>query len=142
MVPQGKHTSWQNSYSFLFSHFTVDHMVTQIEELAHLQDPCKGYRSHMARIFNKIYDTIGKDINKFSSTYLRTAIEQLQKKKELIHQIDLWIKELIQMSEELEDVAEELQDSIIEKISELQMHIEWKTLELTSKSLPSVWHWV
>ena len=30
------------------------------------------------------------------------------------------------MSEELEDETEELQDSIIEKISELQMHIELK----------------
>ena len=91
----------------------------------------------MARIFNKTNNTIGKDINKFSSTYLKTAIKQLQKKKKLIHQIDLYIKKLIQMSEELEDEAKELQDSIIEKISELQMHIELKTLELTSKSLPN-----
>ena len=41
------------------------------------------------------------------------------------------------MSGELEDEAEELQDSIIEKIIELQMHIELKTLELTGKSLPN-----
>ena len=41
------------------------------------------------------------------------------------------------MSEELEDEAEELQDSIIEKISELQMHIKPKTLGLTSKSFPN-----
>ena len=59
-------------------------------------------------------------------TYLRTAGEQLQKKKELINQIDKGIAELIQMPEELEEAvceAEELQDSILEKISKLITHI-------------------
>ena len=51
------------------------------------------------------------------------------------NQIDLQIEELTQMLEELEDIVcemEELQGSIIEKISKLQIHIELNTQELTS----------
>ena len=61
--------------------------------------------------------------------YLRTAVEQLRKKKEIINQIDQQIAELVQMPEELEEAvceAEELQDSILEKISKLMTHIEIK----------------
>ena len=91
--------------------------------------------------FNKINNTVGKDLNKFLLlTYLRTTIEQLQKNRELNYQIDLQIKKLMQMPEELEDSVcemEELQDSITEKISKLQMHVELKTQKLTVKSFPN-----
>ena len=69
--------------------------------------------------------------------YLRTAVEQLRKKKEIINQIDQQIAKLVQMPEELEEAvceAEELQDSNLEKISKLMTYIEAKTQELTSKS--------
>ena len=101
-----------------------------MEELARLQASYKWYRSHVIRIFNKIDDTIDNDSDEFSLTYLRTAVEQLRKKKEIINQIDQQIAELVQMPEELEEAvceAEELQDSILEKISKLMTHIELKT---------------
>ena len=74
-----------------------------MEVLAHLQVHHKGYCTHMTISSNKIDDTIDKDVSKFSLTYLRTAVEQLLRKKELIYEIDLQIKKLIQMPEELED---------------------------------------
>ena len=117
-------------------HYVADYI--EMEELAHLQASRKGYRSHVIRIFNKTDDTIDKDIDEFSLTYLRTAVEQLQKKKELINQINQWIAELIQTPKELKEAvceAKELQDSILEKVSQLMTHIELKTQELTSKSL-------
>ena len=46
----------------------------------------------------------------------------------------------MQMPEELEDSVcemEELQDSITEKISKLQMYVELKTQKLTVKSFPN-----
>ena len=43
--------------------------------------------------------------------YLRTAVEQLQKKKEIINQIDQQIAELVQMPEELEEAVCEAESS-------------------------------
>ena len=75
-----------------------------MEEQAHLQVHHKGYCSHMTISSNKIDDTIdNKNVSKFSLTYLRTAVEQLLRKKELIHEINLQIKKLIQIPEELKD---------------------------------------
>ena len=90
-----------------------------MEELTHLQT---SYRSHVTRIFNKAEETIAKDADEFSVTYLRTAADQLQKKKELIQRIDMQIAELIETPDTLETAiyeAEELKNSILDKINEL-----------------------
>lgn len=108
-----------------------------MKELARLQASRKEHRSHVTRVFNKIDDLISKDVDEFTLTSIRTALEQLQRKKELIHQMDQRIAELIQTPEDLEEAvceAEELQDIILEEIGKLQTHIELKTQELTSKS--------
>ena len=106
-----------------------------MEELTRLQASRKGYCSHVTRIFNKADETIAKDADEFSVTYLRTAVDQLQKKKELIQRIDTRIAEFIETPDALETTiyeAEEPQDSILEKINKLQKHIELQTRELAN----------
>ena len=95
--------------------------------------------SDITRIFNKINNTVNKDVDELSVTILRTTVEQLQKKKEHIHQLNQQITELVQMPDKFKGAiceVKELQDNILEKINELQMHIKLKTQELTSISLP------
>ena len=50
-----------------------------MEELTRLQASRKGYRSHVTRSFNKVEETIIKDANEFSITYVKTAVDQLEK---------------------------------------------------------------
>jgi len=71
---------------------------------------------------NKVDDTWAHDKDELALTYLRTTINQLEKKKEQITALDQRIIDLIQDPEELEIAilgAEELQDLTLEKINEL-----------------------
>ena len=95
---------------------------TAMEEPARLRTSRKAYRSHVTRILNKVDDTLVNDIDELTLTYLRTAITQLEKKREQITTLDQRIIDLVQDPDELETAildAEELQDLILEKINEL-----------------------
>jgi len=59
-----------------------------IEELTCLQTLWRAYRSHVTRIFNKVEETLANKIDDLAITYLRTAITQLEKKKEQIIKLD------------------------------------------------------
>ena len=89
-----------------------------MEEPAHLQTSRKAYRSHFTRILNKVDDTLANDIDELTLTYLRTAITQLENKREQITTLDQWIIDLDELETAILD-AEELQDLILEKINEL-----------------------
>jgi len=87
----------------------------------------KAYRAHVTRILNKVEATLDTEIDELVLTYLRTAITQLEKKKEQITTLDQRIIDLIQDSDDLETAildAEELQDLIMEKINELNQRVE------------------
>ena len=73
-----------------------------MEELTRKRTSRKAYRSHVSRIRNKVEDTLGKDIDEFALEYLRTAITQLEKKREQINDLDTRIFELIDNPDELE----------------------------------------
>ena len=98
-----------------------------MEESARLRTSQKAYRSHVTRILNKVEETLANDIDELALTYLKTAMTQLEKKKEQIAAIDQRIIELTQDADELETAildSEELQDVILEKINELNQRVE------------------
>ena len=59
-----------------------------MEEPEHLQTSRKAYHVHVTRILNKVEATLDTAIDEQALTYLRTAITQLQKKKEQITTLD------------------------------------------------------
>ena len=98
-----------------------------MEEPEHLRTSRKAYRAHVTRILNKVDATLDTDIDELALTYLRTAITQLEKKKEQITTLDQRIIDLVQDPDDLETAildAEELQDLIMEKINELNQRVE------------------
>ena len=101
-----------------------------MEEPARLRTLRKAYRAHVTRILNKVDDALANDLDELALTYLRTAITQLEKKKEQITALDQRIIDLIQNPDELEIAildAEELQDLIMEKINELNQQVEMQS---------------
>ena len=108
-----------------------------MEELTRLQTSRRAYRSHVTRIFNKIEDTLTHEIDELAITYLRTAVTQLEKKLDQIVKIDQEICGLIEDTNTLEDTimdSEELQDTIAEKINELNKRIELLSQPSSKKS--------
>ncbi|XP_065885751.1 serine-rich adhesin for platelets-like [Dysidea avara] len=108
-----------------------------MEELTRLQTSRRAYRSHVTRIFNKIEDTLTHEIDELAITYLRTAVTQLEKKLDQIVKIDQEICGLIEDANTLEDTimdSEELQDTIAEKINELNKRIELLSQPSSKKS--------
>ena len=88
------------------------------------------------RILGKVEETLAKDIDELTLTYLRTAITQLEKKDEQIANLDQEIMALIVDLSELEDTtldSEAVQDLIIENINVLN-----KRVELISRATPPV----
>ena len=107
-----------------------------MEGLTRLQSSRKGYRSHVTRILGKVEETLAKDIDELTLTYLRTAITQLEKKHEQIANLDREIMALIEDPSELEDTildSEAVQDLIMENINVLN-----KRVELISRPTPPV----
>ncbi|XP_065884078.1 uncharacterized protein [Dysidea avara] len=108
-----------------------------MEELTRLQTSRRAYRSHVTRIFNKIEDTLKHEIDELAITYLRTAVTQLEKKLDQIVKMDQEICGLIEDANTLEDTimdSEELQDTIAEKINELNKRIELLSQPSSKKS--------
>ena len=98
-----------------------------MEELTRLQTSRRAYRSHVTRIFNKVEEALAKEIDELGVTYLKTAVTQLEKKREQIVKLDQQILDRLQDPTDLEDAimdSEELQDSISEKINELNTCLE------------------
>jgi len=88
---------------------------------------------------NKVDDTLANNFEELALTYLRTAIIQLEKKREQITTINQRIIELVQDPDELETVildAEEAQDQLLEKINELNQQVE--TLSRQTTVVPTV----
>ena len=98
-----------------------------MEGLTCLQTSQRAYRSHVTKIFNKVDETLANKIDELAITYLSTTVAQLEKKKEQIGKLDQQILDLIQDATELEAMimdSEELQDIILEKVNELNKHVE------------------
>ena len=67
-------------------------------------------------------ELLASEFDKLAFTSLNTAIEQLNRKKEKLSQIDQRVAELIESPEDLEEAifeAEEMQDSILDKITKV-----------------------
>ena len=114
--------------------------TTVMEDSARLRTSQKAYRSHFTRILNKVDDTLANDLDELTLTYLRTAITQLEKKREQITALDQQIIDLVQDPGELEMAildAEELQDLILEKINELNQRVDMLSRQTTVVSAAS-----
>ena len=114
-----------------------------MEELARLQASQKGYKSHVTRLNNKIDELLASEpVDEFAITSLNTAIEQLNRKKEKLSQVDQRAAELIESPEDLEEAifdAEEMQDLILDKIAKVQTFIELHNRRQTkTSSIPTL----
>ena len=101
-----------------------------MEELTRLQASRKGYKSHVTRINNKIDELLFNECDEFTIASLTTAVEQLNRKKETLSQIDTRITELTESPDDLESVvfeAEETKDAILDKISRVRAFIDRHT---------------
>ena len=101
-----------------------------MEELARLQASRKGYKSHVTRLNHKIDELLASEFDELAITSLNTAIEQLNRKKEKLSQLDQRVAELIESPDDLEEAifeAEEMQDSILDKITKVQTLIQLHT---------------
>ena len=119
---------------------TSSSAVTRMEELAQLQASRKGYKSHVTWLYNKVNEILSSELNEFSITSLTTAIEQLNKKKETLSQIDRRVTELIESPEDLKEAifdAEETQDTIVDKIAKIRTFIELQTRRQSSSTTVS-----
>ena len=108
-----------------------------MEELAQLQASRKGYKSHVTRLNHKMDELLASEFDKLTFTSLNTAIKQLNRKKEKLSQIDQRVAELIESPEDLEEAifeAEEMQDSILDKITKVQTLIQLHTHKQTGKT--------
>ena len=100
------------------------------EDLTRLQASRKAYKSHVTRLFHKVDDSLGTEVDDYTITTLRTAIEQLNGKKAKITELDQRIATLITDPEELTEAitdAGELEDSITDKIAKVLRFIELQT---------------
>ena len=94
-----------------------------MESLQCYQSSHKAHRSHLTRAYSKVKDIMESEEaqNESQLATLNTALEKLQRKKQVLQDLDRKISEAIQDPEELEgDVleAEEIQDSILEIVDE------------------------
>ena len=85
----------------------------------------KAYRSHLTRIYNKVSEIMESSETPSDSqiTTLKSSLEQLQRKAEIIKDLDAKIALAIQDPSELEGEifeSEEIQDAIIEKTGSIK----------------------
>ena len=109
------------------------------EDLTRLQASRKAYKSHVTRLFHKIDSSLDTEVDDYTITTLRTAIEQLNSKKTKITELDVRIAAVITDSEELTEAmteAGELEDSITDKIARVLRFIELQTLGKTPPPSP------
>ena len=72
-----------------------------MEQLTCLRTSRRAYCSHVMRILNKVEETLTKEIDDLTLTYLKTTVSQLEKKLEKITKLDAQKTELIDEPGEL-----------------------------------------
>lgn len=112
-----------------------------MDEPQRLKASRKAYRSHLTRLFKKVDDILEKDtpITDVQAATLTSSLEQLTQKKDIFQQLHTQLTETMQTPDDLENEileAEEIQDSIIDKISLIKHRLESKrSLEVTTRPL-------
>ena len=77
------------------------------EDLTHLQASHKAYKSLVTWLFHKIDGSLDMEVDDYTITTLRTAIEQLHSKKTKITKLDVRIAAVITDPEELTEAMTE-----------------------------------
>ena len=98
-----------------------------MEELTRLQASCKGFKSHVTRLYNKVDELIDNEVDEYSVALLTKTMEQLRSKGDKLNKIDEQIVTLINDPEELEYYiveSEELQDAITDKMTKIRTFID------------------
>ena len=98
---------------------------TRMEGVLRYQSSCKAYRAHLTRIYNKVSKIMesGKTPSDSQITTLKSSLEQLQRKAEIIRDLDAKIVQATQDPSELEAEifeSEEIQDTIIKKTGSIK----------------------
>ena len=80
--------------------------------MTHLQLSQKAYKAHVTRIFKKVEELMTLDtLDELQMSSLKTALEQLWKKKDVITQLDSQIVEQTTTPEGLEEAILETEDT-------------------------------
>ena len=96
-----------------------------MEGALHYQLSRKAYCAHLTRIYNKVSEIMesGETPGDSQITTLKSSLEQLQRKAEIIRDLDAKIAQATQDPSELEAEvfeSEEIQDTIIEKTGSIK----------------------
>ena len=103
-----------------------------MEEMQRFQLSRKAYRSHLTRIYKKVSQIVeaGEMPNDLQVSTLKSAVEQLQRKAEILRDLDAKIVDATQDEAELEGEifeSEEIQDTILEKIGQINYFLKCQT---------------
>jgi len=110
------------------------------DDLTRLQASRKAYKSHVTRLYRKIDDAFETDVDDYTITTMKTAIDQLNTKKEKIAELHEKIFALIDDADELTETmveAGELEDSITDKVAKALRFIELQSTRKRSQSNPT-----
>ena len=110
-----------------------------MEGVQHFQLSRKAYRSHLTRIYKKVSEIVeaGKTPNDLQVSALKSAVEQLQHKADILRDLDAKIADAMQDETELEGEifeSKEMQDTILEKIGEINYFLE-RQMDIRANSI-------
>lgn len=104
--------------------------VTRMEEAQRSQASRRGHRAHLTKLLKRTEEIMANENpSEMDMAVLRSAIEQLQKKKALLQELDAKINATIEGPDELENeiiTAEDIQSDIIDRICQVNKFYELK----------------
>jgi len=110
-----------------------------MEKLARHQASCKGLKSYITRLFNKIDDLIEKEVDSYSIALFSKAMEQLKYKGNKLDKIDEQIITLINDPYNLEGYimeSEGLKGETSDKLTTVQTFIDLHNNPRSSSPTP------
>ena len=112
--------------------------MTRKEEIARLQASRRGHKSHLKKVLNKANELLKVEPSKadeIALTTLKTTLEQLTRKQQLVRELDEKISAKITDPKQLETEiyeSEELSCDLEEKLNHIRKYIELCSLSSQS----------
>ena len=130
-----KYTHKTNRSKAIF--LDIDGAVTRMEEIQRTQSSRRGHRAHLTKLQKRIEDIMSNENpNEMDLAALKGTLQQLQKKKEILVDLDKkiidGIKDAAELEKEIMD-TEDIQSDIGEKIFQVETFLELQQLKNISQ---------
>ena len=115
----------------------IDGAVTRMEEIQRTQSSRRGHRAHLTKLQKRIEDIMSNENpNEMDLAALKGTLQQLQRKKEILVDLDKkiidGIKDAAELEKEIMD-TEDIQSDIGEKIFQVETFLELQQLKNISQ---------